>query len=127
MRILTIIILMLLTLTSFGQGKDSTESTQDIFITDPLPSYPGGQAQMNNFIKHNLITPRGYRKVKGKVFIECVVNEDGSLSEFRVVKGLVDALDKSALRTVMMMPNWVPGRRDDKPIRTRMIIPITFE
>ena len=127
MKILTIIIPMLLTLISFGQDKDSTKSTEDIFITEPVPSYPGGQGQMNNFIRHNLATPRDYRKVKGQVFIEFVVNEDGSLSEFRVVKGLVDALDKSALRTVMMMPNWIPATRDDKPFRTKMIIPITFE
>jgi periplasmic protein TonB len=127
MRLLTVIILILLTLTSFGQDKDATKSTEYVFITEPVPSYPGGQAQMNRFIRHNLSTPRGYRKVKGKVFIEFVVNEDGSLSDFSVAKGLTDALDKSALRTVMMMPKWIPAERDKKPIRTKMVIPITFE
>src|SRR5262245_31118701 len=126
MRPLITLVLILPTLTSLGQDKDSTNSTEYIFITESTPSYPGGQAQMNNFIRHNLSTPRGYRKVQGKVFIEFVVNEDGSLSDFRVVKGLADALDKSALRTVMMMPKWIPAKRDDKPIQTKMIIPITF-
>lgn len=127
MRHLTTIILILLTLTSFGQDKDSAKSAEYIFITEPMPTYPGGQAQMNNFIRHNLSTPKGYRKVKGKVFIEFVVNEDGSLSDFRIAKGLTDALDKSALSTVMMMPKWIPAKRDEKPIRTKMTIPITFE
>jgi len=127
MRPLTSIILILLTLTSFGQDIASTNPTEEeIFITEPMPSYPGGQAQMNNFIRHNLSTPRGYRKVQGKVFIEFVVNEDGSLSDFRVVKGLADALDKSALRTVMMMPKWIPAKRDDKPIRIKITIPVAF-
>lgn len=100
MRPLTTLVLVLLTLTLFGQDKDSANSTEYIFITESMPSYPGGNAQMNNFIRHNLSAPRGYREIKGKVFIEFVVNEDGSLSDFKVAKGLVDALDKSALRTV---------------------------
>jgi protein TonB len=127
MKLLTTIILILLTLTLFGQDKDSTKSIEYIFITEPMPSYPGGHAQMINFIRHNLSTPRGYKKIKGKVFIEFFVNEDGSLSDFKIAKGLADALDKSALRTVMMMPKWIPAKRDEKPIRTKMTIPITFE
>lgn len=127
MRLLTVIILTLLTLASFGQDQDSTKSTEHIFVTEPMPSYPGGQAQMDNFIRHNLYTPRAYRKIQGQVFIECIVNEDGSLSDFRIARGLADALDKAALRTVMMMPNWVPAKRGGGPIQTKVIIPITFK
>ena len=55
MRQLTILILTLSTLTSFGQDKDSVNY---IFVEEPMPSYPGGLVEMKNFIKTNLNTQR---------------------------------------------------------------------
>src|SRR6187549_2263182 len=120
MRQLPTIILTLLTLTSFAQDKDSTDTTNYIFVSEPMPNYPGGHAKMIKFIKRNLKYPRDSRTVQGKVHVEFVVNENGSLSDFRVVKGLVDSFDNSALETVKEMPKWIPAKRDDKPIRTKM-------
>jgi periplasmic protein TonB len=127
MKYLTVTILSLLTLTSFGQDKDSVNSTEYVFVSEPMPSYPGGHAEMNEFIKRNLKYPKDSGTVQGKVYIEFVVNENGSLSDFRVVKGLVDSFDNSALKTVKKMPNWIPAKRDNKPVRTKIVIPITFD
>ena len=127
MRQLTIVILTLLAVTSFGQDKDSVDSNRTIFVTDPMPSYPGGNAEMNSFIKKTLRYPKDSIDVKGKVFIEFIVNEDGSLSDFRVVKGLVESFDNSALEAVKKMPDWIPAKWDNKTIRTKMVIPITFD
>jgi TonB family protein len=127
MRQFTTIILTLLTLTSFGQEKDSKDSTNYIFVEEPMPSYPGGHAEMIKFIKKNLKYPKDSRTVQGKVYVEFVVNDTGSLSDFRVVKGLADSFDNSALETVKKMPKWIPAKREDKPIRTKMVIAITFD
>jgi protein TonB len=127
MRQLTIIILTLLTLSSFGQDKDSTVSTNYVLVNEPMPLYSGGHAEMTKFIKKNLKYRRDSRTVRGKVYVEFVVNENGSLSDFRIVKGLVDSFDNSALETVKKMPNWIPAERDNKPIRTKIVIPITFD
>lgn len=124
---LTTIILTLLTTSSFGQDKDSVNSTEHIFVSEPMPGYPGGHAEMIRFIKKNLKYPKDSRTVQGKVYIEFIVNEDGSLSDFRIAKGLTDTFDNSALATVKKMPNWIPAKRDNKPIRTKMIIPIAFD
>jgi hypothetical protein len=97
MRQLTTIILTLLTLTSFGQEKDSVDSINYIFVEEPMPSYPGGHAKMIKFIKKNLKYPKDSRTVQGKVYVEFVVNDTGSLSDFRVVKGLANSFDNSAL------------------------------
>lgn len=126
MRQLTTIILALLTLTSFGQEKDLVDSTNYIFVTEPMPSYPGGHSEMLKFIKENLKYPRDSKTVQGKVYVEFVVNDNGSLSDFRVVKGLADSFDNSALETVKKMPNWIPAKKDNKPIKTKIVVPITF-
>lgn len=127
MRQLPTIILTLLTLTSFGQEKDSVDSTNYIFVEEPIPSYPGGHAEMIKFIKKNLKYPKDSGMVRGKVYVEFVINDTGSLSDIRVVKGLTDSFDNSALETVKNMPKWIPAKRDDKPIKTKMILAITFD
>jgi len=126
MRQLTAIILALLTLPSFGQDKDSNDSTHYIFVSEPMPDFPGGFAEMTKFIQENLKYPRDSGAIHGKVYIEFVVNENGSLSDFHVIKGLADSFDNCALQTVKKMPDWVPAKRDNKPIRTKIVIPIAF-
>ena len=127
MRQLTIVVLILLRLTSFGQDKNSDDSTTCIFPIEPMPSYPGGHSEMINFIKKNLKYPMASRTVLGKVYVEVVVNVNGSLSDFKIVKGLGDSFDNSALQTVKKMPNWTPAKRGEKSIRTKIVIPITFD
>ena len=127
MRKLTTTILTLMTLTLFGQEKDSLHSTDHILVSEPTPSYPGGHAEMIKFIKNNLKYPNDSKTTQGKVYVEVVITEEGSLTDFRVVKGLTDAFNNSALEVVKKMPNWIPAKRDNKPIQTKMLIPITFD
>lgn len=126
MRSLIALILTVLTLTAFGQDRNSTDSTNYIFVSEPMPSYPGGHAEMIKFIGKNLKYPRHSRTVQGKVYVEFVVGEDGSLSDFRIVKGLAESFDRSALQALTKMPSWIPAKRDNIPIRTKIVIPVTF-
>jgi protein TonB len=117
-----------MTTVSFGQQKDSLETEEIIcFVSEPQPSYPGGFVEMNKFIVKNLRYPIEPKVTKGKVFVGFVVNENGSLSDIEIVKGLGDEFDKSALEVFKKMPNWIPAKKENKPIRTKMIMPITFD
>jgi protein TonB len=125
--IIAISILILITSNVLGQDKDSLYANEIIFVSEPQPSYPGGYVEMGNFFKKNLKYPRDSRTVKGKVFIEFIVNVDGSLSDFKILKGLGKLFDSSALETIKKMPNWIPAKRDNKPILTKMVMPVTFD
>lgn len=129
MRQLTIVISILIFITSntFGQDKDSLDASDIIFVSEPQPSYPGGYVEMGNFLKKNLKYPRVPRTVKGKVFIEFIVNVDGSLSDFKILKGLGEPFDTTALETIKKMPNWIPAKRDNKPILSKMVMPVAFD
>ena len=126
MRLPACIILNLLTVMVFGQTKTPLDSTEIICVFEPMPSYPGGHAEMKTFIEKNLKYPKDSRTFQGIVFIEFIVNEDGSLSDFRVAKGLMDSFDNCALETVKSMPNWIPAMTNNRPVRTKMIVPIKF-
>lgn len=65
--------------------------------------------------------------IEGKVFVEFVVNRDGSLTDIRVVKGIGGGCDEAALHVIETAPKWNPGKQRGKPVRQRMVIPIIFK
>jgi protein TonB len=127
MRKLTTIIPVLLALTSFGQEKGSSDSTNYILITDPMPSYPGGLDSLRTFVKRNLKYPKGTVDYVGVVYVGFIVKEDGSATEFKIVKGLCGICDKNTIETLEKMPKWMPAMVNDKPTRTKVILPVKFE
>jgi protein TonB len=125
--IIAISILIFITSNTFGQDRDSLGTSDIIFVSEPQPSYPGGYVEMGNFFKNNLKYPRVPSTVKGKVFVQFIVNVDGSLSDFKILKGLGEPFDSSALATIKKMPNWIPAKRDNKPILSKMVMPVAFD
>ncbi|HYI77216.1 MAG TPA: TonB family protein [Chryseolinea sp.] len=121
---LIIVILTLLTVASFGQEKDSVQHY--IFITEQMPSYPGGLDSLKDFIKKNTKYPNGTADYVGTVYVELTVIEDGSLTDFKIVRALCDACDKNAIETLKKMPKWIPATVNEKPTRTRMVIPVKY-
>jgi protein TonB len=65
--------------------------------------------------------------IEGKVFVEFVVNRDGSLVDVKVMKGIGAGCDEEAVRVIQSAPAWKPGKQRGKPVRQRMVLPITFK
>lgn len=91
------------------------------------PAFPGGLDSLKSFISKNLKYPYKRQDVEGKVFVQFVVNEDGSISDVNVIKGLCEPCDKNAIEVISKMPKWIPGKVQDKIVKTKMVIPIKFE
>lgn len=105
------------------------DSTDDILITpESPPEYPGGHTEMINFIQNKLKYTKEAKdkKISGKVYIEVVVNEDGSLSEIKVAKGLGFGLDSVAINIIRQMPKWIPSKILGKTSRSKCVIPVQF-
>jgi protein TonB len=64
--------------------------------------------------------------MQGKVYVEFVVETDGSISTIRIAKGVFESLDKEAVRLVRNMPKWIPGEVRARKVRTYARLPITF-
>jgi len=65
--------------------------------------------------------------VEGRVFVEFVVEIDGSLSEVKVIRGIGGGCDEEAIRVVMQSDKWVPGKQRGKPVRSRFNLAIIFK
>lgn len=66
------------------------------------------------------------RGEEGKVFVEFVVEKDGSITTIKVLKGVTEALDKEAIRMVSEMPNWTPAIYEGKYVRAKVRFPINY-
>lgn len=62
--------------------------------------------------------------IEGKIYVNFVVESDGSISNVKVVKGLDALLDAEAVRSVQALPTMIPATFDGKPVRIQYTIPI---
>ncbi|PZX47779.1 M56 family metallopeptidase [Algoriphagus chordae] len=107
-------------------GKDG-ETVFDVVEKQPNP--PGGMSGWNEYLRNNLTYPEQARKlgIEGTVIVAFIVNADGSLSDFEILRGIGGGADEEAIRAVQNSPDWTPGSQKDKVINTRMRLPIRFK
>lgn len=98
-------------------------------LADEQPTYPGGMSAFFKYIKSSLQYPESAKAsgVEGRVFVEYVVEKDGSISGARVLKSLNAECDKEALRLVSNSAQWNPGKIDGKVVRVKMALPLNFK
>jgi periplasmic protein TonB len=65
--------------------------------------------------------------VEGKVFVEFIVNKDGSISDVTVKKGIGAGCDKAAIEAVSASPKWKPGKQAGLIVRQKFTVPIQFK
>ncbi|WP_421830482.1 energy transducer TonB [Larkinella sp.] len=92
------------------------------------PQFPGGMRKMAEFLEKNLRYPPAASRasISGKVYLQFVVNTDGSIVDVSVVKGIGFGCDEEALRVVKKMPPWQPGKQSGRPVRVRFTLPVVF-
>ena len=127
-------------------------------VVEEPAQYPGGQAALMQYLAQNIRYPKisAENGVQGRVLVQFVVEKDGSLSNFAIVKksgdtitknaqsGITvnalgsateeskvpqeafDALNAEAVRVLREMPKWIPAKQRGQEVRMRYTLPITF-
>jgi TonB family protein len=100
----------------------------DFVSVDTPPSFPGGIEKFYAFIGKNIkYPPQAVKKnVQGKVFLQFIVEEDGRLSNIKVDRSLSPEIDQEAKRVLELSPAWIPGTKDNQPVRVLYHIPVSF-
>lgn len=108
-------------------GVMMDEDPPAMFV-EVMPEFPGGQDSLNAFLSREIVYPKVALEngIKGTVLVEFVVEKDGRVTNGKVKVPLFPECDVEALRGVMSMPNWKPGKNMGKPVRCYFQIPITF-
>ena len=107
----------------------ATDNSEVYGAVEVMPEYPGGTTAMFDFIQKNLKYPESAKDkgLEGRVFIGFVVEKDGSLSSFQVLRGVCDEIDAEAVRVLKMMPKWKPGMNNGEPVRVQYTMPFKFQ
>jgi TonB family protein len=95
-------------------------------VVEENAQFPGGPEAMVTYLSKTLRWPPEEAEVVGKVFVEFIVEKDGAIAEVMLKRGLSPGLDKEAVRAVKSMPKWKPALNGGKPVRSRVIIPVSF-
>jgi protein TonB len=111
-----------------AQERSIPEKESYYTVVDQMPEFVGGQDSMNRFIQSKIVYPKeALEKNKGgRVYIQFIIEKDGSQTQFEIVRGLGFGLDSAALNTVRQMPKWIPGKQAGKAVRVKCVIPVEF-
>lgn len=100
-------------------------------FVEVMPEYVGGITAMQAFIHKEMSYPTSEKEagIEGVVYVQFVVHENGTLSDFTVLRGIQGGkgLDREALRVVSKMPNWIPGRNNGQNVKAYFRMPIRFK
>ena len=98
-------------------------------VVEVMPEFPGGAAKMMEYIQKNMKYPMMAREsdIQGRVFVNFVVEPDGSISNVAVLRGIGGGCDEEAVRVVQSMPKWNPGKQRGTAVRCAFTVPIIFK
>ena len=107
--------------------KSKSQKESKIFMAvDKVAEFPGGMKALMSFIKDKIIYPEDL-DVTGRVIVRFVVETDGSIGDVSIIKSLSPELDAEAERVVKMMPRWIPGEINGKPVASYFNLPFSFK
>jgi len=100
------------------------------FVLTPeiKPTPQGGYEGFYKYLAKNIKYPRQaiQLNVQGKVFLSFIVEKDGTLTDITLIRGIGAGCNEEAIRVLKECPAWNPGKQRYKPVRVKMVIPITF-
>ena len=108
--------------------KPREEETKIFTVVEQMPSFPGGEAALMQYLSKNIKYPpfAEENNIQGRVICTFVVERDGSVSDIRIARSVDPSLDKEAIRVVSGMPKWIPGRQNGQSVRVKYTLPVTF-
>jgi TonB family protein len=114
---------------SVENNKIMEDAEQSVYCyVEQMPEYPGGDTEIFAYLAKSIRYPEIAMEngISGRVYVSFVVNENGQISEEKIIRNIDPSLDQEALRVIRNMPRWIPGRQNGRPIRMQMTMPINF-
>jgi len=103
---------------------------EEIFTAvEQQAEFQGGIAGFARYLQRSLKYPAAAQRanVQGKVYVQFVVNTDGSIQDVQVIKSVGFGCDEEAIRVIKSGPRWNPGKQSGRAVRSRFTQPITFQ
>lgn len=106
------------------RANEPVDDEPEVFVAvEQQPKIRGGLQALYD----NVSYPQSARRagVEGRVIVQFVVHEDGTVHDARVVQNVHPLLDREALQAVRDL-EFEPGRQRGTAVRVRMTLPVQF-
>ena len=112
--------------------EEEKENPDEVFLdVEEWAAPKGGMTAFYKYVGEKLLgkyPPQAKRMgIEGRVFVEFVVNRDGSIQDVKAIKGIGAGCDELAVKIIAESPTWNPGKQRGRPIRQRMVLIIVFK
>lgn len=106
------------------------EKVDEVFVIveqEPLPV--GGFESFYAYLAEELNYPAQALRfgIEGTVFVQFVIEKNGSISQAHIAKGIGMGCDEEALRVIESAPAWIPGKQRGVAVRVKKVIPVRFK
>lgn len=126
----TIYIAMMKDGTNFDYVAEKSKMDGEVFtMVESQPRYPGGMDAFYQYLGQEMKYPLEARKagIEGRVYVQFIVEPDGTISEVTTLKGIGGGCDAEAERVMTNTSGWIPGEQRGKKVRVRMVLPLIFK
>jgi len=99
-------------------------------LVEKMPEFVGGIDSLFSYLKANIVYPEREKKndIQGTVYVNFIVETDGSIAEIKIIRGLSENCDNEVIRVMELMPNWIPGENSDgEKVSVYYNLPINFK
>jgi len=100
-----------------------------LVFAEERAEFEGGLQEFYKYLGKHIKYPRKAQRlgIEGRVYLQFIVEKDGSLTDIQVVKGIGAGCDEEAVRVLQNSPKWKPAKQRGKKVRFKMTQPISFK
>ncbi len=109
--------------------KEDKEFLSKVYlVADKRPEPRGGYENFDEYLRRNMEYPRraAKNKIEGVVYVQFVVNRDGTISNATTTTNLGYGLEEEAIRLISEYPGWEPGKINSRRVNVQTSLPIWF-
>ncbi len=105
------------------EEESKEENEPEIFVAVEKSPDCGGIESLRNKVQY----PKFARQagIQGRVIVQFVVNEEGNVTNPKILQGAHTLLNEEALRAVQKL-ECTPGEQRGQPVKVRMTMPVSF-
>lgn len=105
------------------------DEKDDFFVLVEKMAEFTGLEGVEEFIQKNIIYPLDAlaEGLEGSVYVEFVIDTDGSISEIKILSTTDESFEKEAIRVVKLTnKQWKAARQSGKKVKSRMVLEVNF-
>lgn len=94
---------------------------------DAIPEFPGGITKLYEYINTNLTVPKSPESGNRKIYVNFIVEKDGSLGAVKILRGLDESMNTGVITILKNSPKWIPAKIGEENVRSLYTLPIVIK